>query len=401
MGQIKRRHRIWWIRYYRDGKRYEESTGSEKESEARALLKRREGDIERGAAVTSKVGRVRFEEAAYDVINDYRTNRRRSLDDVERRIEKHLAPFFGGRRLASITTTDVREYIVKRQGDKTVSIKPHSFTGRDGKLRHVPEQQRTVLGVSNGEINRELTALKRMFVLAIQAGKLLQKPHIPLLNEDNVRVGFFEREEFDAVLSRLSEEVQPVVMFAHITGWRIDSEVLPLEWRHVDFAAGEVRLDPGTTKNREGRTFPMTSELRTLLERQKAMTDNLCREGALCLRVFHRNADPIRSFRVAFRTACHEAGCPGRILHDLRRTAVRNLVRAGIPERVAMKMTGHKTRSVFERYNIVSTGDLRDAAKRLDEAAEAGLGTRLGTGFQVSGTISGTIGEKAPVRQKA
>ena len=85
-----------------------------------------------------------------------------------------------------------------------------------------------------------------------------------------------------------------------------------------------------------------------------------------CPRVFHRSGKPIKSFRVAFRTACADAGCPGRLLHDFRRTAARNLVRAGIPERVAMQMTGHKTRSVFERYNIVSVTDLREAAKRLD-----------------------------------
>jgi integrase len=137
-----------------------------------------------------------------------------------------------------------------------------------------------------------------------------------------------------------------VVAFAYITGWRIDSEVLPLEWRHVDFDAGEVRLDPGTTKNREGRTFPMTAQLRALLERQRTITDAVQRRAsALCSRVFHRNGAPVRRFQGAFTAACREAGCPGRLLHDLRRTAVRNLVRAGIPERVAMQMTGHETRA--------------------------------------------------------
>jgi integrase len=89
--------------------------------------------------------------------------------------------------------------------------------------------------------------------------------------------------------------------------------------------------------------------------------------------VFHRAGKPVRSFRIAFRTACRLAGCPGRVPHDFRRTAVRNLVRAGIPERVAMQMTRHKTRSVFERYNIVSPGDLREAARRLDRLARGEL----------------------------
>ena len=120
-----------------------------------------------------------------------------------------------------------------------------------------------------------------------------------------------------------------------------------------------------------------------LLEQQRAMTENLQRQlKVVCPRVFHRAGWPIKSFRVAFRSACKDAGCPGRVLHDFRRTAVRNLVRAGIPERVAMQMTGHKTRSVFERYNIVSVGDLREAARRLDIA---------------TGTISGTIEEKPQV----
>src|SRR3954462_1333759 len=111
--------------------------------------------------------------------------------------------------MTSITTSDIREYVDSpAEGDDGCS-KAFTFTARDGTPRHVPEQRRTVTGVSNGEINRELTALKRMFNLAIQAGKLLQKPHIPFLKEDNVRVGFFEREQFLSVLQRLPEPVRP------------------------------------------------------------------------------------------------------------------------------------------------------------------------------------------------
>ena len=166
---------------------------------ASELLKLREGDGAHGLPVTPKIGRLRFEEAANDLLNEYRTNRRKSLDEVERRIEKHLAPFFGGRRMASLTTAHVREYVVKRQAETEVTFKAYGVTRKDGTSRRVPERSRTSTGASNAEINRELTILKRMFSLAIQAGKLLHKPHIPLLREDNVRTGFFEPDQFASV----------------------------------------------------------------------------------------------------------------------------------------------------------------------------------------------------------
>jgi integrase len=115
--------------------------------------------------------------------------------------------------------------------------------------------------------------------------------------------------------------------------------------------------------NDEGREFPFTAELRELLVAQKAKADALKEYGIICPWVFHRKGQPTMIFRRSWLMACENAVLPGRIPHDFRRTAVRNLVRAGIPERVAMTMTGHKTRSVFERCNIVSSGDLADAAE--------------------------------------
>jgi len=166
-------------------------------------------------------------DAAADLIHDYKTNRRRSLRVVELRLTKHLTPVFGHRRLMTITPAEARAFTARRQA----------------------------AGASNASINRDLILLKRMGTLAMQAGTLTVRPYIPLLKERNIRTGFFEPEQCTSVTHHLPVHLQPVAAFASITGWRTPSEILPLEWRQVDLTAGEVRLDPGTTKNDDGRVF--------------------------------------------------------------------------------------------------------------------------------------------------
>ena len=147
----------------------------------------------------------------------------------------------------------------------------------------------------------------------------------------------------------------------------------------MDFIGRTVRLNPGTTKNDEGRVFPFTRALRRVLDEQQQVAVKLHQEhGTLVRYVFcytrgQKTGQRITEsgFNKAWRKARVAAGCPGRIPHDFRRTAVRTLVRAGVPERVAMQLTGHKTRAIFERYNITSPGDLREAAQRLDAYAAA------------------------------
>ena len=386
MGVVYRQkgRSTWMLKYYRDGRPIYESSGTDIKDEAKKTLKVREGDIAKGVPITSKTGRVRFDDAAKDLVNEYTANNRKSLDELERRLRLHLTPYFGNRKLSTISTPEIREFILKRQKDVIV-IKKAVTEDRDGQTVEVSPT--VTKPVSNGEINRELTILKRMFTLAIQAGKILYRPHIPMLQEDNVRTGFFEQHQYDAVMAHLPAPLQPVITFAYVTGWRITSEVLPLQWRHVDLKAREVRLDPGTTKNKEGRTFKLTTQLHKLLEAQKAERDRVAKEsGQICPWVFFRmvaeerggdkKPQPILKFNKAWAKACAAAGCPGRIPHDLRRTAVRNMVRAGVPERVSMKLTGHKTRSVFERYNIVSDGDLNTAATLLDASYTSRLPVR-------------------------
>lgn len=233
----------WWIKYYRDGRAVRESTGTDKETVARRILRSTEGAVEHGLPITPKVGRVSVEDAATDLVNDYVANGRRSLDSTQRRIDKHLLPFFRGRRLASITTADMRAYIAHLK--------------EKGILAHAGQRKGERIGdVSNAEINNELKTLSRMFTLAFEAGKVLYVPKVPKLAEHNARHGFFEVEQFAAVRQHLPAYLRPLVTFMHLTGWRI-SEVRGLEWRQVDFQAGEIRLDPNTTKNDEGRVFPL------------------------------------------------------------------------------------------------------------------------------------------------
>jgi len=329
--------RIWWVKYYVNGHPNRESTGTEKEKEAKRFMKQREGRVAMGQPVLRRMDRIRYEEAAEDLRRYYRTTGCRSLREAEIRF-KHLDRFFRHTRLASIDHATITRYVETRQQ----------------------------AGAGNATVNRELGILSRMLRLAYERDKLFRVPLIKLLKESPPREGFFEEETFRAVLRHLPVEIKSLATFAYITGWRVQSEILPLTWAQVDLKGGVVRLEPGTTKNREARTFPMFPELRSLLEAQRAYTDKVQREqGRIIPWVFHRKGNAIRSFRKSWATACRLAGQPGRIPHDFRRTAVRNMVRKSIPERVAMQLSGHKTRSVFERYNIVSEGDLREAGKKL------------------------------------
>jgi integrase len=287
------------------------------------------------------MGLVTFEDAAADLLNDYKINARKTLAHAKRRIELHLKPAFKGKRLLSITSPVIRTFITDR----------------------------LAAGASAAEVNRELAVLKRMFSLAIDAGKLHSKPHIPMLAEHNTRRGFFERDAFEAVRDHLPEPLRPVVEFAYLTGWRLASEILPLEWRQVDWEGRTVRLDPGSTKSGEGRTYPFTAALETLLRAQKAEHDALRKAGRIVPFVFHRGGSRIKSLRGSWKAACKAAGVPGRLVHDFRRTAVRNLERSDVGRSAAMAMVGHRTEAIYRRYAIVDSGALRDAAAKIDRAA--------------------------------
>jgi integrase len=198
-----------------------------------------------------------------------------------------------------------------------------------------------------------------MFTLAVRAGKLAHRPHVPLLSEaGNARTGFLEPADFAALRAELPPWLADAATFAYLTGWR-RGEVSSLEWCDVSLGAREIRLRAEHSKTKRPRVVKLTGELLGLVERR-----HQGRRLDVPL-VFHRgDGTPLGDFRKAWMAAATMTGHPGLLFHDLRRSAVRNMVRAGVPERVAMAVSGHRTRSIFDRYDITSDADLAAAAER-------------------------------------
>src|SRR5216683_6701690 len=329
MGRVFKRGTVYWVAYYHRGKEYRESSESENESAAKKLLKKRIAEVAQGRLIGPNQERVTFDDLAQALLADYQINGRRSARSARLSIS-HLRKFFGFDRAIDITTDRIRAYAADRQE----------------------------ASAANASINRELAALKRMFSLAVQDGRLSNAPYIPSLEEDNARQGFLDHAAFVALIANLPEYLRDPITFLYLSGWRL-GEMKALEWRDVDLAGGVVHLRPEISKNKDGRLLPLSGELLEIMNRAHA------KRRPDCPFVFHRDGEPIGDFRKAWSTACKAAGLHPILVHDLRRTAVRNMVRAGISDRVAMTLSGHKTRSVFDRYNIVSEADLAEAAEKL------------------------------------
>lgn len=325
----------WWIRYWRRGEEYRESSESKKRSDAVSLLRQRLSEIQQGKAVGPSVNNTTVSDLLEMVRTDYAINGRKM--DL-RGPCKWISGYFGSDLAVQVTSDRISRYV-----------------------RH-----RLAAGTKPATINRELSTLRRGFNLAARAGRVAGVPYFALLKEDNARKGFFDRESFLAVLSRLPGSLQPLVHTAYLTGWRVQSELMTRQRHHLDLKAGWLRLEPGETKNGQGRMFPLTPELRAVLETQVQETRAFeIREHRIVPWLFHRDGEQILSYRRAWATACEKAGVPGAYVHDFRRTAVRNLERAGISRSAAMQMTGHLTEAVYRRYAIVDEATLKEAATKL------------------------------------
>lgn len=332
---------VWWLRISVNGRKVPICTNTRDGKEARAFARKKavelaEGQL--GGLASTKVTLAVLEKA---VLVDYRNNERRSTRHVVLNF-KHLREHLGHLRAEKIDEDVIEGYKAKRLD----------------------------AGAAPATVNLELASLQRGFNLCKR--QLARVPSFTYLAVKNARQGFFERPDFDLVLSQLSlargkrRDIGSALEVAYITGWRLASEILTRQWRHVDFVGGWLRLEPHEAKNEEGRMFPLIPGLRAVLEGRRAWTDDVeRRRGIVIPWVFHRWGKPIVSIQKAWENARLAAGQPNRLVHDFRRTAVRNLERAGIPRSAAMKMVGHKTEAMYRRYAIVEESVLLDAGEKL------------------------------------
>lgn len=397
-GRIFLRGSIWWAQYYLRGQQIRVTTGEKNEKKAEKFLRRKLGEVEAGVHQDSR--RLAYEDLRDSFYRDYELNSRKSLrrdregkpslDKVRR-----LDGFFSGWRASEIDADAIRKFAAE-------------------------QQER---GLSNASINRSISALRRMFNLARQDGAGRNVPYFPMLKESPPRQGFFERPQYEALSAVLPNYLRLPLALGYFTGMRL-SEIVRLRWEQVDFLTGTIMLRAGETKNDSARTIPIVPQLRVLLSEQR-----MKREPGfprVCFRLDRDGrAAKIDGFRKAWYSACVKAGLGelspaidsitretlyakprgprskpkakliyhGLLMHDLRRTAVRNLVRSGVPERVAMTISGHKTRSVFDRYNIVSESDLALAGDKLakfHEVAEK-FGDKTGTTRASNGEFDSVI----------
>jgi integrase len=333
-GTLYLRGDIWWVKIRVDGRPVYESSKSTKKSEAiklrdKMLAKKSRGELSGGSA-----DKVLITDLLDDVLkSDIKPSTRYVWEKV---IEKNIRPFFGKIKAQRLTTDLMDKYREKRKGE----------------------------GRSDATANRELSILRTSFHNARKRTppKVLVVPYFPIVAETNIRKGFLTDEQYDKLRDELPAELKGLFVTGYITGLR-RGEITAIQWPQVDFEAGLITLAKGETKNDEPRSVPiLDGDMRDLLVAAKKERDEKWPSSPW---VFSRQGERIVDFRWAWDEACKRAGVPDLNFHDLRRTAVRNMRRAGIPQVIRMKISGHKTDSMERRYNIVDSEDLQMAKELL------------------------------------
>ncbi len=327
-GSIYQRNGWWWCNYSVDGVRRRESCETKDREVALAWLKRKVGKVASGEFLVSDRARVR--DLLGLVLEDYEVRGVAQAYISSLKVKSILNPRLGDIKASSLTTAKIKQYIRDRL--KTVK---------------------------SGTVNREMALLHRAYQLGHQHDPSLvgRVPHFPKLPEGEPRKGFLKPEIYRKLLLELPEELRLLFVIAYHVGLRRGA-LLRIKWSQVDLNASCIWMD-GVRANRkpEPVAVPIYGDMSKFLTTQPKQSEYL----------FARGLRPIKTFRESWNQACERAGVPELLFHDLRRTAVRNLRRAGVAETVIMKITGHRTRSVFERYNITDQSDTQQAGRMAEE----------------------------------
>jgi integrase len=352
--------KYWYACFYHEGRQRKVSTHTTVKTEALTMLRKMMGNSDNGQAPVSK--KLRYADLRQMLIDNYVAKGNKSL--------KSLAD--GSETIAGLTELDAfcGYKTADVDGKSTVTDKGVSATALTTDFAKRFVRERRDEGVGNATINRSLALLRRMLNLAKREKKIHDVPFIEFQKEPPARKGFVEQADFDRLFNLLPTHLRPLVTLLYYCGTRV-GQALKTEWSQVDLKKRLIRFEGEDTKNDEAQILPMPSILVDVL---KSMTPKTGRvyDGT--------------NLRKEWMKACAAAGLgtiievegkpydpryEGLTLHDLRRSAVRNLVNAGVAERVAMKITGHKTRAVFDRYHIVSTTDVTSAMQAVETASLA------------------------------
>jgi integrase len=331
-GSVYKRGSTWWIAFHVNGRLQRESAKTDDEQKALKTLRARLKEVHAHELdptkpfITQRDRRRAVAELLDALKSDFEIRgiaSNQALSNIKR-----AKADFGMIRATSLTADAIDQYIEQRLAD----------------------------GHAKASINRVTQLVKQAYKLAE-----LPAPKIRKLDEsDNVRRGFFSESEVRRVMANLPFDLADFTLFGWLTGMR-KGEIASLAWEDVDGDC--IRLRAENAKNGTARMIPLEGELAELIARRKAARQVKVNDTVmLSSLIFHRNGLPIREFRKSWKTACTKAGI-SRLFHDLRRSACRNMVAAGVAQVTAMQVSGHKTDSMFRRYAICSESDLRTALR--------------------------------------
>jgi integrase len=339
-GRVFLRGSMWWIAYSRNGHEIRESAETPDEKKAWKFLAQRVHESRKPTFVGPAEKKLTLDDLEAKIIADYERHGRRSVKTVKFCL-KAIKDHFEHDTLLQLTPQRIEAY-------QTLRLKAK---------------------MARATVNREIRYLLHGYRLLFDAGEISYVPRVKLLEGENVREGFLNKPEFEAVAEQLKPDVRDVVRFLYNSAWRT-GEALKLEWSKVDLNDWIVRLTRKNEKTKHPRTLPLVGELREIIE------NRLKERRPDCPYVFHRDGKPIKSFRRAFKAACKDAGLTGLVPHDMRRSAIRNMRKAGIGESDGMKISGHRTNSIYKRYDIVDEQDQRRTMERVQEHLKAEMEQR-------------------------